>query len=329
MLQLSFVVAVSLAVATATTQTTSSSGASQCVSNGYHFSDDHCVFKDFSACPVDKWMNHNCTSRSELAYIKSYYGTDESDPNFAHVVKNALQLEDKPYLPNVSLKPRTGRCLAYIPRFAFDLRTQSCVWFVYGGCDGNANNFERVEECEQMGHLYVLQNGNPGTQCVLDGYSANDTGYCTFHDASRCPMDAYLKQRCASSTETTVIAGWLQVSHVGYDMLPCDEREKLIQAAISDPLKPWLTYLYQLQPEKGPCEAHIPVFYYNSKAQSCDQFVYGGCQGNANRFHSEESCLQIKHLHMLQDKQRQSQASTTPTSPVNIIDTQIKDPRDC
>lgn len=45
-----------------------------------------------------------------------------------------------------------------------------------------------------------------------------------------------------------------------------------------------------LPPEVGPCRARIPSFYYDRYTQSCRQFTYGGCEGNANNFDSPEAC---------------------------------------
>jgi hypothetical protein len=46
-----------------------------------------------------------------------------------------------------SLPPETGACRARIRRFSFDTRTGVCKPFTYGGCGGNANNFQTIEEC--------------------------------------------------------------------------------------------------------------------------------------------------------------------------------------
>jgi len=48
-----------------------------------------------------------------------------------------------------SLRPDGGICLAVIPRYYFDVHTGTCQLFIYGGCGGNANNFETQVECEQ------------------------------------------------------------------------------------------------------------------------------------------------------------------------------------
>lgn len=48
-----------------------------------------------------------------------------------------------------SLQSKTGRCDAYFERFYFDINAGNCRKFVYGGCDGNGNNFKTMPECEK------------------------------------------------------------------------------------------------------------------------------------------------------------------------------------
>lgn len=47
-----------------------------------------------------------------------------------------------------------------------------------------------------------------------------------------------------------------------------------------------------LPPMKGPCLGNIRRYYYNTETQKCDQFRYGGCQGNENNFFSLHKCEQ-------------------------------------
>ncbi|XP_058033070.1 kunitz-type serine protease inhibitor bitisilin-1-like [Ahaetulla prasina] len=48
------------------------------------------------------------------------------------------------YLPADS-----GPCLAYMPRFYYNSTSHECQGFIYGGCRGNANNFETIDECHR------------------------------------------------------------------------------------------------------------------------------------------------------------------------------------
>jgi hypothetical protein len=40
----------------------------------------------------------------------------------------------------------------------------------------------------------------------------------------------------------------------------------------------------------GPCRAHKMRFAYRRMSGDCQAFVYGGCRGNSNNFHTIESC---------------------------------------
>ena len=42
----------------------------------------------------------------------------------------------------------SGTCEAYIPRWFHNAQTGQCEEFIWGGCDGNGNNFETKEACE-------------------------------------------------------------------------------------------------------------------------------------------------------------------------------------
>lgn len=46
----------------------------------------------------------------------------------------------------------------------------------------------------------------------------------------------------------------------------------------------------ELPPETGFCAAYFQRWFFNSTSENCEQFVYGGCGGNPNRFHTAEQC---------------------------------------
>ncbi|XP_075721712.1 uncharacterized protein LOC119168336 isoform X2 [Rhipicephalus microplus] len=42
--------------------------------------------------------------------------------------------------------------------------------------------------------------------------------------------------------------------------------------------------------DPGPCRASVPSWYFDAYDLVCKPFIYGGCQGNSNRFESKTAC---------------------------------------
>nr|KAG5710754.1 hypothetical protein BaRGS_035156 [Batillaria attramentaria] len=51
--------------------------------------------------------------------------------------------------PECSEPKVTGRCRALMIRYYYDPSSGVCKQFAFGGCDGNHNNFNTMEECQR------------------------------------------------------------------------------------------------------------------------------------------------------------------------------------
>jgi len=45
-----------------------------------------------------------------------------------------------------------------------------------------------------------------------------------------------------------------------------------------------------LEKDPGPCQASFYRWFFNSETGLCEEFAYGGCLGNENRFLSRQEC---------------------------------------
>lgn len=52
---------------------------------------------------------------------------------------------DACFLPQIK-----GPCDGYYPLWFYDSDLNRCRQFIYGGCLGNNNKFQTIEECEQL-----------------------------------------------------------------------------------------------------------------------------------------------------------------------------------
>lgn len=92
-----------------------------------------------------------CLCSSSIAVVLLKYCSDNNTTckAGAGIVGNGGKVE--PTCAFVSdhcnLKPDPGPCRAAFPKFYYDRDSFSCKSFIYGGCRGNANQFDTPEAC--------------------------------------------------------------------------------------------------------------------------------------------------------------------------------------
>jgi len=66
-----------------------------------------------------------------------------------------------------TLHADAGPCRASFERYYFDGETNQCHRFIYGGCQGNGNNFESIDACQSKCSEHIALTLPPGTSQFL------------------------------------------------------------------------------------------------------------------------------------------------------------------
>nr|DAC80551.1 TPA_inf: conotoxin superfamily conkunitzin 1 [Conus magus] len=154
----------------------------------------------------------------------------------------------------------TGLCRAFMPRFYYNWNEQECQAFIYGGCGGNANRFQTLEECQRACRAPFRK-----SDCKLP----KETGPC------RALMPSYYYDLSTETCEPFIYGGCGGNANRFDTFAECKQR---------------CAGICQEPKEVGLCRAAIPRWFYNRNTERCEQFIYGGCGGNRNNFQSLLEC---------------------------------------
>ncbi|XP_027974303.1 tissue factor pathway inhibitor 2 isoform X1 [Eumetopias jubatus] len=164
------------------------------------------------------------------------------------------------------LSPDVGPCRARIPSYYYDRYTQSCRMFFYGGCQGNANNFETLEDCneacwriEKVPKICRLE--------VSEGQCGARTGEY-FFNLSSMTCEKFVSGGC----------------HSNKNRFPDKDTCMGFCAPKKIP-----SYCHSPK-DGGLCSANVTRYYFNPRHKACETFTYTGCGGNDNNFVNMEDC---------------------------------------
>ncbi|KAI2660838.1 Tissue factor pathway inhibitor [Labeo rohita] len=183
-----------------------------------------------------------------------------------------------------ALKKDEGPCKAIKERFYFDTDTGRCEHFEYGGCQGNANNFETLQECEKM--CLVKENKSP---CLLE----DEPGPC------RGLVPRYFFDYKSQECKRFFYGGCLGNANNFKTIKQC--QEKCLSASNhmekNAPFKPEEEVVKpKTEPlakhvDRGDCDGSERRYVHNPRTGRCQMFRYTGCGGNKNNFVHKRHCM--------------------------------------
>ncbi|XP_033848760.1 papilin isoform X1 [Acipenser ruthenus] len=209
---------------------------------------------------------------------------------------------------------KVGPCRAAFPSFNYDPVNQTCREFIYGGCEGNANNYNSREECERACAGVGADEASPNNTLLLSKRMAGpmkledpaqDTGLIKEYRDScevapvvgpcRASMQRFFYNSTSGSCQHFIYGG-CRGNDNNYRtqaecQAKCSENRLPAHLPVMKPTSAEYKDHCLAQKEVGPCRAAFPSWYYNSATQDCLPFIYGGCEGNLNRYSSAQDCM--------------------------------------
>lgn len=127
-------------------------------------------------------------------------------------VSRALRMKSSPAVPRHGANPLCiqpvvkGSCEEAHLRYYYDRVTDSCRLFEYSGCDGNANNFGSIDDCQRLCVLNIqnIVNGQRATTTAAPTITPEEEeklapGQCS---GGRSPLGGSSPVLCGNSTES-------------------------------------------------------------------------------------------------------------------------------
>ncbi|KRY57082.1 Papilin, partial [Trichinella britovi] len=186
-----------------------------------------------------------------------------------------------------------GPCRGHFERWYYDQNEAKCKPLIYGGCGGNANNFESLIGCQEtcteldadvckhpadkgscMGNFQRWHFDYKEKQCKPFLYGGCLGNGNNFQSRNVC------EAKCMPETATNI------------EQTPSTTPPATTKSSTTK-IPTVLSLNRCFHPlDAGTCGKNIQRWYYDDVEEKCKSFAYTGCGGNGNNFATREDCDQ-------------------------------------
>ncbi|KAK6030489.1 Kunitz/Bovine pancreatic trypsin inhibitor domain protein [Ostertagia ostertagi] len=206
-----------------------------------------------------------------------------------------------------SLPKERGPCDKYELRFYFNAELKECKYFFWGGCQGNKNNFEKVEDCESTCGIAKVRDSIPTTPASTT--PGQRLPFRTTQGIRITPGNFSRNEDNSAPESPTTAASPLPIATASGRVLP-SEATSAFESSVTPEVQRMRTTgsaTVHVAPTRAP---PIPQMAHCWK--ECKYFFWGGCQGNKNNFEKVEDCESTCGIAKVRDSIPTTPASTTP-----------------